>query len=217
MSPAVKPLLSVLASGAVLVLAMPSVARAAEVDEPLAESGMRIVGFDAEVARAHGYEVVTLPDGALASVPADKAEAARTGEYVPTAGVLSPKGSEGGISANAYGEASGNCGTSWVQLIARGGGSAGLTTGMSLVIDSGGPWDVHWNVDISDNGGNSTQRYSESDGYFGTLGLSWAGKARSLKLTKGWANATVTSGSFTVTEAGWVCFSYSPTVSTTIT
>lgn len=186
-------------------------------DPAITQAGMTIAGFDAEVARAHGFEVVTLPDGSLASVPADKAAAAEAGTYVPTVGVLSKEDSDGAVSANAYGQVVGDCGYSWVQLTPRGGGSASLTTGMSLVLDSGGPWDVHWWVDISDTAGDSTQYYSEGDGYFSSTGLAWSGKARSLNLTKGWANATVTVGSYTVTENGWVCFSYSPTASTTIT
>ncbi|MEU8000964.1 hypothetical protein AB0B66_07370 [Catellatospora sp. NPDC049111] len=36
-------------------------------------------------------------------------------------------------------------------------------------------------------------------------------------LAKGWAAATVTWGSYALTGAGWLCFSYSPTTSTTIT
>ncbi|SBT66661.1 hypothetical protein GA0070622_3687 [Micromonospora sediminicola] len=176
--------------------------------------GMGLVGFDAKVAEAHGYRVVTLPDGSQSSVPADKATAATEGRYVPEHGVLKPGSS---MSTNSYGAATGECGSSWVGLDPRGGGRATLTTGMTLVQASGGPWDIHWHVDISDNGGHSTQNYDEYDGYYSGLGLSWAASARTLNLTRGWANATVTWGSFTITEAGWLCYSYSPTTSTTIT
>lgn len=185
-------------------------------DGPVAaDAGMRLVDFDAKVARAHGFEVVTLPDGSRASVPAARAEAARTGEYVPQSGVLKKAETSGGPSANAYGEAVGECGVSWVGIDPIGGSRATLTTGMSLVPDSGGPWDVHWHVDISDTAGNSTQNYDEYDGIMS--GFGWSAYARRLSLTRGWANATVTWGSFTITEAGWVCYSYSPTASTTIT
>ncbi|GIE80483.1 hypothetical protein Aph02nite_64330 [Actinoplanes philippinensis] len=179
------------------------------------EKSMSIAGFDADVARAHGYEVVTLPDGAVASVPAEKAEAARLGKYIPRSGVIPPPA--GGVSTSAYGETVGDCGLSWVQISPRGGAKASLTTGMTLVPDSGGPWDVHWWVDVADTGGYSTQPYTEYDGYYSSIGLSWTAKARSLNLTRGWANVTVTFGSFTITEAGWICYSYSPTASTTIT
>jgi hypothetical protein len=192
---------------------MPSAAQAAETTP---EVGMKIAGFDAAVAKAHGYEIVTLPDGSQASVPAAKASAAKAGTFIPKSGVL-VKPSTGGVSANAYGERVGECGYSWVQISPRGGGSAGLTTGMDLVLDSGGPWDIHWNVSVKDRNGSSTQSYSEYDGYFGSLGLSWAGKGRTLNLARGSATVKVTAGSFTITEAGWICYSYSPSATTTIT
>ncbi|WP_146246292.1 hypothetical protein [Actinoplanes xinjiangensis] len=86
-------------------------------DEAVAEKTMTIAGFDVEVARAHGYEVVTLPGGAMASVPADKADAARAGDYVPAAGVLLPAGSDGSLAGNGYGESAGDCGYSVESLI----------------------------------------------------------------------------------------------------
>src|SRR5262245_57190725 len=59
-------------------------------DPETLEIGMNLVGFDEKVARANGYEIVTLPDGAQASVPADLADAARSGAYRPEVGVLAP-------------------------------------------------------------------------------------------------------------------------------
>ncbi|MBU2662604.1 hypothetical protein KOI35_03710 [Actinoplanes bogorensis] len=210
-----KIMLSGLLALGMVTTMIPSAAQAA-VGSTDDESGMRIGGFDAAVARANGYEIVTLPDGSQASVPAAKAEAARRGSYVPKTGVL-VKPSKGGVSANAYGSRSGNCGTSWVQISPRGGGSAGLTTGMSLVLDSGGPWDIHWNVNVSDRNGTSNQYYDEDDGYVSGTGLSWAGKGRTLNLARGSATVKVTAGSFTITGAGWVCFSYAPGATDIIT
>jgi hypothetical protein len=203
--------LALAASG---LTSIPANAAAPDSTASTATLGMALVGFDAEVANAHGHRIVTLPDGSQASVPADKAEAATKGTYVPQQGVLK-KGTS--FSTNSYGQATGDCGTSWVGLDPRGGGRAVLTTGMTLVHDSGGPWDIHWHVEIADNGGYSTQNYDEYDGYYSGLGLGWAAKARTLNLTRGWANATVTWGSFTITANGWLCYSYSPTTSTTIT
>ncbi|MFC7246811.1 hypothetical protein ACFQO7_30410 [Catellatospora aurea] len=102
-----------------------------------------------------------------------------------------------------------------MSLIAKGDKRALLTTGMSLEPDSGGPWDIHWTVDINDTAGNSSQYYDEYDGLMS--GFGWSGYARTLNLAKGWAAATVTWGSYALTGAGWLCFSYSPTTSTTIT
>src|SRR4051794_27403877 len=69
------------------VIMAPSAASAAPRTVHVAR-GMQLVGFDATAARLHGYTVVTLPDGAQASVPAAKAGAARAGTYQPQAGVL---------------------------------------------------------------------------------------------------------------------------------
>jgi hypothetical protein len=173
--------------------------------------GMQLVDFDVAVARAHGFEVVTLPDGSRASVPAAKADAAVTGRYVPTSGVI-PAGAVakgGGASTADRGEAVGDCGMSWVSLDAMGGSQALLITGMVLVPDAGDPWDVHWKVRIDDNGGDSTQTYDEYDGFSGFL--SWTSYARWLGLTPGLAFATVNWWqSYTITESGWVCWSAGP-------
>ncbi|MET8148014.1 hypothetical protein ACIBSW_13865 [Actinoplanes sp. NPDC049668] len=206
-------MLSGLMALGMIATVMPSAAQAAETTS---EVGMMIAGFDAAVAEAHGYEIVTLPDGSQASVPAAKAAAAKAGTFIPTSGVL-VKPSGGGVSANAYGARVGECGTSWVQISPRGGGSAGLTTGMDLVLDSGGPWDIHWNVKVSDRNGSSNQGYDEYDGYFSGTGLSWWGKGRTLNLARGSATVKVTAGSFTITEAGWICYSYAPSATDIIT
>lgn len=208
-----KIVLSGLMALGIIATVMPSAAQAAETTS---EGGMKIAGFDAAVAKAHGYEIVKLPDGSQASVPAAEAAAAKAGTFIPTSGVL-VKPSEGGVSANAYGSRVGECGTSWVQISPRGGGSAGLTTGMSLVLDSGGPWDIHWNVNVSDRNGSSNQGYGEDDGYFSGTGLSWSGKGRTLHLARGSATVKVTAGSFTITEAGWICYSYAPGATDIIT
>ncbi|WP_285473243.1 hypothetical protein [Actinoplanes sp. NBRC 101535] len=177
---------------------------------------MRLTAFDARVAEAHGYRIVILPDGATASVPASLAAAAESGTYVPTSGVIPAEPAEGDMSTSDYGAADGDCGMSWVSLEARGGSKATLLTGMALRPDAGDPWDVHWNVNISDPGGSSTQSYSEGQGTSGLL--TWTAYARILGLTKGYAFATVVwYSSYTVTDNGWVCWSAGPTTSEKIT
>lgn len=179
--------------------------------------GMRLVGFDARVARAHGFEVVTLPDGSRASVPAAKADAARRGDYVPTSGILreTATSANGGASTYGYGEAVGECGVSWVSLEPKGGSTANLGTGMSLIPKAGEPWDVHWRINIVDNGGSSNQYYDEYDGFI--VNFSWVAYTRRLGLTRGSAFATVVRyASYTITENGWVCYSYGPSASDVI-
>ncbi|WP_145831057.1 hypothetical protein [Actinoplanes teichomyceticus] len=173
-----------------------------------AEGGLSLVGFDAEVARAHGYEVVTLPNGSQASVPTDQAAAASSGKYVPTSGVLKKKTS-GGATTFDYAEVDGECGRSYVSLWAQGNRRAELDTGLHVDnVDAGTPWDVHWSVTISDNGGTSRQDYNEGQGKF--AGKSWLGGIRSLGLSSGLATAKVTVASFAITTSGWICYSNQP-------
>jgi hypothetical protein len=211
---------TILAMTAVAVALAPSAASAqpgvAVTSAPRVELGMHLVGFDAPTAEAHGYAVVTLPDGSLASVPATKADAARAGSYRPQSGILrtGQPVSGSGVTPDGFGSIGGDCGRSWVSLEGIGGNAATLITGMNTVADAGDPWDVSWHVDIDDTGGHSTQNYSEEDGFNGPL--YWTSYARRLGLSPGWAAATVTWGSFIITDAGWICFSYSPTTTTTI-
>ncbi|MEV0128044.1 hypothetical protein AB0H83_06190 [Dactylosporangium sp. NPDC050688] len=181
-----------------------------KVTQVRAESRMYLVGFDEKLARANGREIVTLPDGSLASVPADKAAAARAGTYRPASGIV-PSAS---AATSSYGEVHGECGTSWVSLDPVGNTDATLTTGMRLSPNAGTPWDVHWHADIADTAGYSSQNYTEQDGFTGSF--SWTAYARVLNLSPGWANATITWGSFALTSEAWLCYSYSPTTSTTI-
>jgi hypothetical protein len=179
--------------------------------------GLRLAGFDADVARAHGYEVVTLPDGSQASVPAEKAEAARNGEYVPTVGVLKTTSKRlraaGASGVDQYAELPGDCGKSYIALWdqAAPDGKATLHTGFHLVPAAGTPLSVSWLVNITDTAGSSNQPYSELDGNI--WGTSWIGHLRVLQLSKGWANATVVwYSSWTIAANGWFCYSYGPTV-----
>jgi hypothetical protein len=186
---------------------------AASAGEGTVEAPFNLVGFDAGVARAHGYEVVTLPGGSVASVPAKHAAAARGGTYKPTTGVLEPAGKQpdSGPTANAYQEKVGECGRSYVSLNSTGSRKANLGTGFFLDNTSAGnPWDVHWTVHITDNGGVSNQGYSEGDGRI--AGNAWLGRNRVLTLTRGYALAKVTAGSWTLTTRGWICYSYGPEV-----
>lgn len=169
-----------------------------------------LVGFDADAARANGYEIVALPNGAQASVPVDKAEAARTGEFVPTEGVLRPP-NPGGASPQDHDSIPGDCGSSFVALWAMGNSRADLDTGFELIPSAGAVWDLHWSVGISDNGGKSVQHYDEGDGY--NVGTTWTA-SRILSLTRGMAYAAVIGySSFTITTHGWVCYSYGPATS----
>jgi hypothetical protein len=211
------------------VLLAPAAAGAAEVTPtPVpsagAESGrtgLALAGFDEEVARANGYEIVTLPDGSLASVPAAMAEAAETGEYVPTSGVLRAEEEPqepGDFSTQGweYGEAYGDCGYSYVAFWAVGNSYAQIQTGFVITDTSAGNvWQVNWNVNIHDNGGSTTQHWEEGDGI--DWGQGWTSSLRLLGLTRGYADATVEwFSSYVITNRGWICWSMGPVAVTNV-
>ncbi|MDG6109530.1 hypothetical protein Daura_31735 [Dactylosporangium aurantiacum] len=170
---------------------------------------MKLVGFDEAAAKANGLEIVTLPDGAQAAVPAAKAAAARAGTYRPTKGVLPAKS-----ASTDYAEITGDCGTSWVDLTPTGYAWAVLTSGVRLHPEAGSPWDVHWTIEIKDRGGRSAPYFDEYDGFTGSF--SWTMYGVDVHLTVGPATAQVTYGSFIITSDAWVCYSYGPKTSTNI-
>jgi hypothetical protein len=170
--------------------------------------GMLLGGFDAEIALANGFEIVTLPDGATASVPKELAPAAARGEYRPAVGVLPPK--EGGFKNLGYGYGTGDCGTSWVDISPIGNHKATLSSGMDLVPAAGSVWKVTWHVNIHDTGGKSQQGYGTSNGV--NYGVSWVTHARILGLSPGFVDATIVwYSSWVVTTRGWLCYSVGPT------
>ncbi len=177
------------------------------------EHGMRLVDFDEEVARAHGFEIVELPDGSRASVPAEKADAARAGIYWPTEGVLRSNDDEHGL-LRGYDYKPGECGVSYVGLNAIGSSLAVLETGYDIEVDAD-VWAMNWNVRINDNGGSSNQHYESSDGGPGVF--TWESEIRLLGLTRGPASATVEwYTSWALLTNGWLCYSLGPSAGTTI-
>lgn len=85
---------------------------------------MHVVGFDAAVARAHGYTVMTAPDGH---------------QYAVAKGALQPATT-----------VEGNCGTATMDYTATGGKAATVYTGFT-VDDSA--WYFNWAVSVVDNAG----------------------------------------------------------------
>jgi hypothetical protein len=180
-------------------------------------SGMVLRGFDAEVARANGFEIVTLPDGATASVPKELAQAAASGEYQPTEGVLPAQGggTDGGFESHGYGSGRGECGTSWVDISPIGNHKASLSSGMDLVSAAGSVSGVTWHINIHDTGGTSQQGYGTSNGV--NYGVSWVAYTRILGLSPGFVDATIVwYSSWVATSRGWLCYSVGPTATDTI-
>lgn len=200
-----------LLAGLIVASALGLVRSSASADDPdRREHGMKIVGFDREIANRHGYEIVDLPDGATASVPFERVADAIEGRYRPERGVL-PK-NYGPDDDAEFGLAEGDCGVSWVQLKARGASTAELVTGFEVVAPVAS---MNWNVGIHDNGGSSTQHFEESQGF--PQGNGWRSEFRILGLTVGPADATIEwYTSYALLTNGWLCFSLGPTAITNI-
>ena len=112
------------------------------------QRGMEVIGFNRAVAEAHGYEIVTLPDGRQASVP--KAEA----EHARAAGTMA------GLQPDAQDTKFGTCGYSYVELDDGGGGGvAYLRTGFHVNFDA---ISYAWWVQITDNNGRSHQNWGSA-------------------------------------------------------
>lgn len=103
---------------------------------------MHITGFDADVAEANGYTIVTLDSGYQASVPADQAGNVRTIEdvidaggdieYAATvdAGLSVTSASGGGATIN--GTVNGDCGRAWVYMYRQSASQYEMVTGFYL-------------------------------------------------------------------------------------
>ncbi|GGM40339.1 hypothetical protein GCM10012275_09100 [Longimycelium tulufanense] len=162
------------------------------------ESGMVVVGFDRDVARANGYEVVTLPDGREASVPRDQADAVRTGR-------IPPLGRD---------EAYGTCGMSWIEFNGKGyNAEAWHRTGFVISNNFSPAISFKWLVEISDNGGTSYRSFRH------LLGLErrWSSREETLHLTRGPAQAHVLKDrSYALLGSGVICSSAGPWTDTWI-
>lgn len=163
---------------------------------------MIVTGFDREVARANGYEIIRLRDGQLASVPKAVALRVRAGDWTAV-----PSGQQ-----TLYG----NCGYSYVEIYAIGAEKANFKTGFGIASNKPAAVRYQWVVRITDNGGSSSPSWS------GNLALrrTWVtngGNFLVYKLTAGLATARVDRDwSYSVLANGEICSSAGPVASTNI-
>ncbi|MBR7825114.1 hypothetical protein KDK95_02260 [Actinospica sp. MGRD01-02] len=120
---------------------------------------MHVVGFNATVARAHGYLVKTAPDGHQYAVA---------------------KGANSAVVPNTT--VPGNCGTATMDYTAIGGKAANVYTGFTV---DDGAWLFSWNVSVTDNAGvgneswgdylaSDHQWYTTWETHHSVTGYSWA-------------------------------------------
>lgn len=143
---------------------------------------MRIVGFDEEVARRHGYRIVTLPGGRRASVRAP----------TPTP-ALRPAGT-----------VEGDCGFSYVELDPEGVGYYRVRTGFHV---NDRAVEYRWKVNVA---GPILNRHHTWDGRLRGR-HDWRGSRRGAIKAEGYHEATVVPPeSFAILWHGGFCYSGGP-------
>jgi hypothetical protein len=154
---------------------------------------MKVTGFDAAVARAHGYVIRTDAQGREYSVQAGAAATASA-----SADAVSPD--------NVI---DGNCGSSYLYEYAVGNHAVDIQTGFNVTTPAVAYWWKYW---MRDPGGTSSHTHS------GGLAArtSWADDERWGALTPGPASAWVDTGSDALLDNGGVCTSGGPSSSATI-
>lgn len=143
---------------------------------------MRIVGFDQDVARRHGYRIVHLPDGRQASVPMEAPSRA----------------------AQPFDTVEGDCGFSYVELDPEGVGYYRVRTGFHV-----NDWatEYHWKVNVTGPGVN---RHHTWGGPLRAR-RDWRGSRRGDIKSEGDHDATVVPPeSYAVLWNGGVCYSGGP-------
>lgn len=149
-------------------------------------SPMTIAGYDADVAKANGYKIVTLPDGTQESVPVTAA--AKKAEQ----DIITP-----------FTTVPGDCGTSSVVILDDGNAGAAVSTGFHLVR---GAISYGWTVNVTGPGGGYTKNFG------GVLANTprWTGSFRWSVPVRGTYIAAVTKASWALLNNGTVCTSGGP-------
>ncbi len=148
---------------------------------------MRVGGFDPAVARAHGYQVRTAPNGTQYPVKPGSAASVTPDNVI-----------------------SGNCGFSYVYEYGIGNRAIELYTGYSVI---GSVYQWYWQVRLDDRGGSSYRNFAgganagiwQVDQVIGGL---TRGGARAL---------VISYNSVAFLNNGMICFSGGPSDTTTIT
>jgi hypothetical protein len=147
---------------------------------------MTITGFNAAVAKAHGYSIRTDAQGRQYSVKAGAADAVSPNNVID-----------------------GNCGSSYIYEYAVGNHAVDIQTGFNITTPAVAYWWKYW---MRDGGGTS----SHTHGGGLALRTSWSDDERWGALTPGFATSWVDTGSDAILDNGGVCTSGGPSASTTI-
>ncbi|WP_329587115.1 hypothetical protein OG500_37500 [Kitasatospora sp. NBC_01250] len=154
---------------------------------------MTVSGVDHAVAEAHGFKVVTEPDG--------------TERAVPTASATNPDGTPYRAGIRPLNQIDGDCGDSYLWIHSVGGYNSEIETGFDL---GTGAVAYHWQVNRSDNWG------SDSHSWGGGLGVDehWHGEWDIHSGGATWETAGVVASSDVLLWDGELCHTGAPSDTT---
>jgi hypothetical protein len=124
--------------------------------------GMNVVGFNAAIAEAHGYKIVTYPNGDQQSVPVNPSS------HLPKSPILKHDRGIHPDSNSDYNRVIGNCGISWIAVLQIAPSQVQVASGFT--VSSSPAVGYSWTVSLTDANGTSHQ--SESGTLF--LRSAWA-------------------------------------------
>lgn len=181
---------------------LPASAAPTSADSTNASAELQLTDFDATVAAAHGYKIVTYPDGSRQSVPIDPNSGLQPSQVLPSSST-----SDGGISPNVQSTVYGDCGASFIEGAATGTHKIYLRSGFSLFEAYAPPAIVKWTIELKDKNGTSFQGWSG-----GVLPKrSWSHEWDGLN-QYGYSNDFVEPTSEAILTDGSVCFSVGPSI-----
>jgi hypothetical protein len=170
------------------------------------ERGMYVIRFDAAIAKAHGYKIITYPDGDQQSVPINPKSGLPKGPLLVKDtvqnGKLRPDTNSDSDSV------AGDCGVSWIETTQVSTAHVNMQSGFT----SDDPYiDFNWEVELTDENGssyqsNSSASFQSGDEYY------WTGDWDDLYQYT-WTSDTVqTASSYAILVDGSVCYSAGPWV-----
>jgi hypothetical protein len=113
------------------------------------QRGMTVTGFNAAVAKAHGYKIVTYANGSQQSVPINPKS------HLPKSPILYR---DRGVRSDTnidYNQVSGNCGISWIRVSQTGISKVAVVSGFKNAPLTAIDWS--WTVSLNDENGSSEQ------------------------------------------------------------
>jgi hypothetical protein len=118
----------------------------------LSQGGMYVAGFNAAVAKAHGYKIVTYANGDQQSVPINP------NSRLPKSLILHRGHGIVAATNTDYNQVGGNCGISWIRVSQTGTNKVAVVSGYKNLAGPAYFWS--WNVSLSDKNGTSHQTHS---------------------------------------------------------